>query len=83
MTERRQGRIVAAMSTHPSTHHEIALLRHEERLVRAALANAHPRPADGVRSRRYVRGLDRLLGAVRAQRGALRGEAAIRMPRLS
>ena len=68
------------MSAHPSTHHEIAQLRHEERLVRAALANAHPIPADGVRARRSPVGLDRLLGAVQAHLGARRGGAAIRVP---
>jgi len=69
------------MSTHPSTQHEIAQLRHEERLVRAALVNAHPKPADGVRTRRHVRGLERLFGTVRAHLGAQRGKAAIRAPR--
>ena len=68
------------MSAHPSTHHEIAQLRHEERLVRAALANAHPHPAVGLRARRSPGGLDRLLGAVQAHLGARRGGAAIRVP---
>jgi hypothetical protein len=70
------------MSTHPLTDHEIAHLRHEERLVRAALANAHPTSADGVRAHRNVRRLERLFGAVRAYVGAHRGGAAIRAPRL-
>ena len=62
------------MSTHPSTHHEIAQLRHEERLVRAALAT---RTADMVRSLGSWR-LERLLGTVRARLDAQRGVTAIR-----
>ncbi len=69
------------MSAHPSTHHEIARLRHEERLVRAALVNAHPHSPDGVRGRRNPGGLERLVEAVRAHLGARRGGAAIRVPR--
>ena len=71
------------MSAHPSTHHEIAQLRHEERLVRAALANAQPLPADGLRARRRSPGgIERLVGAVQAQLGARRRGAAIRVPQL-
>ncbi len=65
------------MSIHPSTHDEIARLRHEERLVRAALAHAH-RPADGARVGENVGGLERLFGTVRARLGAPRGVTAIR-----
>jgi hypothetical protein len=70
------------MSTHASIQHEIAQLRHEERLVRAALAHAHRTPADGARARAHVGGLDRLVGRVRVQLGAWRGVATIRVPRL-
>jgi hypothetical protein len=70
------------MSTHHSTQHEIARLRHEERLVRAALVPAHPNPADDARARAYAGGLEKLLGTVRAQLGARRGFAAIRGPQL-
>jgi hypothetical protein len=69
------------MSAHPSNHHEIARLRHEERLVRAALVNAHPHPAGGVHDRRDLAGLARLLGAVQAHLGTRRAGAAIRVPR--
>jgi hypothetical protein len=65
------------MSTHPSIHYEIASLRHEERLVRAALAHAH-RPAEGARAGENVGGLERLFGTVRARLGAQRGVTAIR-----
>jgi len=65
------------MSTHPSTHHEIARLRHEERLVRAALAHAH-RPADGARAGENVGGFERLLGTVQARLDAQRGVTVIR-----
>jgi hypothetical protein len=70
------------MSAHPSTHHEIARLRHEERLVRAALVNAHPHPAGGVHDRRRLGGLDGLLGAVQTHLGTRQRGAAIRVPRL-
>jgi hypothetical protein len=70
------------MSAHPSTHHEIARLRHEERLVRAGLTHAHQIPADGVRARRSAGVLERWIGAARAQLGAQRGGAAVRAPRL-
>jgi hypothetical protein len=65
------------MSTHPSTHGEIARLRHEERLVRAALAHAHL-PADGARAGETVGGLERLFGTVRARLGTQRGLTALR-----
>ena len=70
------------MSTHHSTQHEIARLRHEERLVRAALVHAHPNPADDARARVNVGDLERLFGKVRAQLGTRRGFAAIRRPQL-
>jgi hypothetical protein len=70
------------MSTHPSTQHEIAQLRHEERLVRAALVHAHPKPADGARARENVGGLEMLFGRVRAHLGARRGIAAFGAPQL-
>jgi hypothetical protein len=70
------------MSTHPSTQHEIAQLRHEERLVRAALAHAHSKPADSAHVGGNVDGLSRLFGTVRAHFGARRGVTAIRVPRL-
>jgi hypothetical protein len=69
------------MSTHPSTQHGIAQLRHEERLVRAALVHAHPKPADDARARENA-GLETLLGKVRAHLGARRGVVAIRGPQL-
>jgi hypothetical protein len=66
------------MSAHPVAHHEIARLRHEERLVRAALATGHPIPADGAQARRML-----VLEWLRewAQVGAWR-RTAIRVPRL-
>jgi hypothetical protein len=70
------------MSTHPSTQHEIAQLRHEERLVRAALMHAHPKPVDDARAPENVGRLERLLETVRAQLGARRGIAATRGPQL-
>jgi hypothetical protein len=70
------------MSTHPSTQSEIAQLRHEERLVRAALAHAHRTPADGARAREHVGGLATLFGRVRAHLGARRGVTTIRVLRL-
>jgi hypothetical protein len=69
------------MSTHHSTQHEIARLRHEERLVRAALVHAHPNPADDVRAR-AAGGLEKLFVTVRAHLGARRGFAAVRGPQL-
>jgi hypothetical protein len=70
------------MSTHHSTQHEVARLRHEERLVRAALVHAHPNPADDVRPRANVGGLEKLFVTVRAHVGARRGFAAVRGPQL-
>jgi hypothetical protein len=70
------------MSTHPSTQHGTAQLRHEERLVRAALVHAHPKPADDARARENVSPLEMLFGTVRAHLGARRGVAAIRVPQL-
>jgi hypothetical protein len=70
------------MRTHHATQHEIARLRHEERLVRAALAHAHSTPADGAHAGENVGGLSRLFGTVRAHFGARRGVTAIRVPRL-
>jgi len=61
-------------------HHEIAQLRHEERLVRAALAHAHVTPADGARARRNVGGRE-WFRRVQVQIGAQSGRAAIRVPR--
>jgi len=69
------------MSTHHSTQHEIAQLRHEERFVRAALVHAHPNPADDVRAR-AAGGLEKLFVTVRAHLGARRGFAAVRGPQL-
>ena len=82
--ERRAGESDVAsllVSAHPSSHHEIAQLRHEERLVRAALAHAHRLPADGAEGRRRVGSLERLLGTVRAHLGAPRGRT-VGAPRL-
>ena len=69
------------MSAHPSIQHEIAQLRHEERLVRAALVHAHPNPADDVRTR-VTGGIEKLFVTVRAHLGARPGFAAIRGPQL-
>jgi hypothetical protein len=69
------------MSTHPSLQDDIARLRHEERLVRAALAHAHREPAAGTRARERAGTVDRMLDAVRAHLGARRGlTAATRAP---
>jgi len=71
-----------SMSAHSSTQPEIASLRHEERLVRAALVHARPNPADDARVRANARGLEKLFGTVRAHLGARRGFAATRGPQL-
>jgi len=67
------------MSSYPSTQQEIARLRHEERLVRAALAHANPTPAEGARVGENVGDLARLVETVWARLVAWPGMTALRV----
>jgi hypothetical protein len=71
------------MSTHPWTHHEIARLRYEERLVRGRILCAPTGEAKSLAGdARDTRVGDRLMRALRARLGSRRGPAVHGVPRL-
>lgn len=71
------------MSTHPWTHHEIARLRYEERLVRGQILCARSGEAERAAvDGRDTRVGDRLMRRLWARLGSRRGPAVRGVPRL-